>query len=84
MSIWLELHCDQRVDANGHFIPGCSSNQGEHPAAMAKNLSSIRMTMLHIEREAVSLGWVRTRGRWVCPGCVRAVGGPSTRSAKTG
>lgn len=73
MSIWLEIHCDVRKDGmDDPLTITCHTARGDNPGAMAKDISSARTVLVAIEREAMAAGWVRSRGKWGCPGCSRA------------
>ena len=78
MSIWLEIHCDDRRDGAGsNFRAVCATNNGSTFGVLAPNASAMRYALLTIERDAIAAGWVRKRGKWTCPGCAKA--SPNTR-----
>jgi hypothetical protein len=72
MTYWIEVHCDIRTEGMvphrpcGELVHRCRSNRGDNPGVMVRPDQSVVVLAANTARQA---GWVRTNGRWVCPGC---------------
>lgn len=70
MSIWLEIHCDARLDAQAHeYRAECFAHNGQQPGAMAISASSVPAALRGLSRETIRAGWTLVAGKWTCPRC---------------
>lgn len=77
MAIWIEIHCDVRSNGppdRGRLHPFCNSDRNENISGMTGNSRAVFLkTIRHLEKNAKSAGWVKTRDGWICSSCITMI-----------
>lgn len=73
MSIWMEIHCDERQegrDPKDILKPFCYSYEAPQIAQMSGNKTdAVQFCLRDMRKEARKAGWRYSKGKWACPNC---------------
>lgn len=75
MGIWIEYHCENRLNKSAEGLPRvghrCLSHDDAGPMDMAADTSaSLAQALRLLDEEALSNGWKKTSNGWICPYCL--------------
>lgn len=71
MSIWIEIHCDERIEeANKFGKPSCWTTSGRITGRLSDNrLETVNYVVKLLKKEFLEIGWTKTAKGFACPFC---------------